>query len=104
MRLNGVHEYEWRGNHLYLCTAIYIFTSIVKFLTLAIVNVMDILDKALALGSNNNIEAYFTIWSFSLAFPMIILMVIFNKLWMVDACVDCGRCQHGHICCAEHLS
>ena len=47
---------------------IYILTSIVKFLTLATVHVMGILDKALALGNNNHIEAYFTIWSFSLAF------------------------------------
>ena len=61
LRLNGVHEHEWRGNHLHLCTAIYILTNIAKFLTLAIVHVTGILDKALALGNDINIEAYFTI-------------------------------------------
>ena len=36
------------GNYLYLCTATYIFTDIVKFLTLAIFIVLDFPDKDLS--------------------------------------------------------
>ena len=29
---------------------------------------------------------------------------LLNKLWIVDACVGCSKCQHSHISCAEHPS
>ena len=47
-RPNGMPKHEWRGNHLHLCTATYIFTDTVKFLVLAFVIVTYLLGKDLS--------------------------------------------------------